>query len=500
MADFILAIDQGTTSSRAIVFGRDGAPRAIAQFELPQIYPQAGWVEHDPERIWLDTVAASRKAVRDAGLDVADIAAIGIANQRETVVMWERASGRPLHNAIVWQDRRTASLCDALRGRGLSDMVQERTGLVIDPYFSATKLAWLFDNVDRARDLALLGEIAFGTVDSFLLWRLTGGAVHATDITNASRTMLADLETGRWDGELFDLFGIPREAAAEIRPNSAQFGVATADFLGREVPILGMAGDQQAAAVGQACIAPGMIKATYGTGAFILLNTGPEPVRSGHRLLTTIAYQVDETTHYAVEGSIFIAGAAVQWLRDALGVVADAGATEALAAALTDNAGVYLVPAFAGLGAPYWNAAARGAVVGLSRNSDAAYLARAALEAAAYQTHDVLTAMAKDGTASPVSLRVDGGMASNSWLLGFLADILETPVERPTVIETTALGAALLAAIGAGWYRGLDEAAAVWRAERRFEPTMSAERRAQLLGGWHRAVAAVSAIGSGDLP
>ncbi len=491
MPEFILAIDQGTTSSRAIVFGRDGVPRGRGQAELAQIYPRPGWVEHDAERIWTDVVAACRAAVADAGLAAADIAAIGIANQRETVVVWDRATGRPIHNAIVWQDRRTAPLCDRLRGDGAGEMVGDRTGLVLDPYFSATKLAWLLDNVDGARAAAGRGELAFGTIDSFLLWRLTGGATHMTDATNAARTMLYDIHRLDWDQGLFDLFDVPRDMAPAVAPNVAPFGLATADLLGREVPVFAMVGDQQAAAIGQACIRPGMIKATYGTGAFILLNTGAEAVRSRHRLLTTIAYRVGAETAYAVEGSIFIAGAAVQWLRDGLGVIAAAAESEGLAAALTGNDGVYMVPAFTGLGAPHWDPAARGAIVGLTRDSGVAHLVRAALEAAAYQTHDVLAAMAADGGAPPLTLRVDGGMVGNDWMLQFLADILALRVERPRVTETTALGAALLAAIGVGWFDNLDAAGAVWRLDRGCDPAMAADRRAGLLAGWDKAVAAV---------
>jgi glycerol kinase len=493
MPDFILAIDQGTTSSRAIVFGRDGVPCGRGQAELPQIFPRSGWVEHDAERIWTDTVAACRAAVADAGLVADDIAAIGIANQRETVVVWERASGRPIHNAIVWQDRRTAAHCDRLRAAGEGEAITDRTGLVLDPYFSATKLAWLLDNVDGARAAAGRGELAFGTVDSFLLWRLTGGASHMTDATNAARTMLYDIHRLDWDQGLFDLFGVPSEMAPAVTPNIAPFGNATADLLGREIPVFAMAGDQQAAAIGQACTRPGMIKATYGTGAFILLNTGSAAVRSRRQLLTTLAYCLGAEPTYAVEGSIFVAGAAVQWLRDGLGVIGAAAESEGMAASLAGNDGVYMVPAFTGLGAPHWDPAARGTVIGLTRDSGAAHLVRAALEAAAYQTRDVLAAMAADGGTAPSTLRVDGGMVGNDWMLQFLADILALRVERPRVTETTALGAALLAAVGAGWFESLGAATAVWHLDRGCDPAMTADRRADLLAGWDNAVAAARA-------
>ncbi|MCP4327134.1 MAG: glycerol kinase GlpK [Alphaproteobacteria bacterium] len=494
MPDFLLAIDQGTTSSRAIVFGADGLPRGSAQIELPQIYPHPGWVEHDPDRIWQDSVTTCRAAVSDAGLEADDIAAIGIANQRETVVVWERASGRPIHNAIVWQDRRTARACDALREEGHEDTLRMRTGLVADPYFSATKLAWLLDSVDGARAAARRGELAFGTIDSFLLWHLTGGEVHATDVTNASRTLLFDIRRLNWDEDLFELFDIPLAMAPEVRSNVSDFGFAEPSILGRAVPICGIAGDQQAAAIGQACIRPGMIKATYGTGAFILLDTGPDPVLSENRLLTTVAFRVGDHCHYAVEGSIFVAGAAVQWLRDGVGVIGDAADTEALAESLADTGDVYLVPAFAGLGAPHWDAAARGAIVGLTQNSGAAQLVRAALEAAAFQTYDVLAAMTADGAAPPLALRVDGGMAANSWMLGFLADIANVRVERPVVTETTALGAVILASIGVGWFADLTAAERMWRLDRGFDPAMTTDRRANLLGGWQRAVEAVCVV------
>jgi len=494
MADFLLAIDQGTTSTRAIVFDRDGRPRGQAQRELPQIYPRPGRVEHDPERIWADVEATCRGALHESGLDATDIAAIGITNQRETVVVWERATGRPVHNAIVWQDRRTADLCARLARAGHDETVRAKTGLLLDPYFSATKLTWLLDNIADARARAERGELVFGTVDSFLLWRLSGSAAHATDATNAARTLLYDIHAQRWDPALFDLFEVPAAMAPEVRDNAGEFATATADLIGREVPVLGMAGDQQAAAIGQACLAPGLIKATYGTGAFILLNTGDIPVVSRHRLLTTLAYRLDGRATYAVEGSIFAAGAAVQWLRDGLGLVEHAAETEALAATIDGSGGVYLVPAFAGLGAPYWDPEARGALLGLTRASGAAEVARAALESVAYQTHDILAALAEDGAATPVTLRVDGGMVANDWLLGFLADLLDIRVERPRVTETTALGAAMLAGLGAGFYDDLDALGRLWRLDRGFDPDMPEARRRPLIDGWRRAVAATRAF------
>ncbi len=482
----ILAIDQGTTSTRAIVFDAAGVPRAAAQEELRQIFPAEGWVEHDPAEIWAATLAVCGQALAGAGLAARDMAAIGITNQRETTILWERESGRPVMNAIVWQDRRTAGLCGRLVEDGHEDMVARKTGLVVDPYFSASKIAWILDNVAGARDRAERGELAFGTVDAFLLWRLTG--VHATDATNAARTMLFDIHEQAWDDELLDLFGVPRAILPEVRDNSGEFGVAQAAHLGGEIPVTGMAGDQQAACVGQACFGPGMTKCTFGTGAFVLMNTGSAPVTSANRLLTTLAYRLEGRPVYAVEGSIFNAGTAVQWLRDGLGLIADAGETEALAAGIPDTGGVYLVPAFTGLGAPYWDPAARGAVLGLTRDSGRAEIARAALESVCYQTRDLMTAMAEDGAARPAALRVDGGMVANDWFLQYLADILDLPVERPAVVETTALGAAYLAGLGVGLYGSLEDVAGQWRCQRRFEPKLAAERRERLYAGWLEAV------------
>jgi glycerol kinase len=496
---YVLAIDQGTTSTRAMLFDAEGRPRGMAQKELTQLYPEPGWVEHDPEEIWASTLEVCRQALA-AGKVVADeIAAIGIANQRETAILWERGSGQPLHNAIVWQDRRTVEACRRLSEDGFGGTVAAKTGLVLDPYFSATKVAWLLDHVPGAREAAERGELAFGTVDCFLLFRLTDGRVHATDVTNASRTLLYDIHRQDWDDALLAAFRIPRALLPEVRSSVAAFGETALTLLGAAIPITGVAGDQQAAAVGQACLAPGMIKATYGTGAFILLNTGTNAVRSRHRLITTIAYRLaDGAAHYAIEGSIFTAGAAVQWLRDKLRVIASAAETAELAAGLPDNRGVYLVPAFTGLGAPYWEPDARGAILGLTRDSGPAELARAALEAVAYQTHDLMAAMAADGSARPTALRVDGGMVANDWLLQFLADILALPVARPAVSETTALGAAYLAGLATGFYRSPEAIARQWREERLFAPRMAAERRAGLLEGWRRAVAAVRGEGFRD--
>ena len=488
MSDFLLALDQGTTSTRAIVFSQDALPVGHAQVELPQIYPRPGWVEHDPEQIWRDTVRVAREAVANANLNAADIAAIGLTNQRETVVLWDRESGRPVHNAIVWQDRRTAPICDRLEREGNAELIQAKTGLVLDPYFSASKLTWLLDKVDGARAAAMRGELAFGTVDSFLLSRLTGGSVHATDATNAARTSLLDINTAGWDDGLFDLFAVPRELAPVIKNSADEFGTATADFLGREIPIFGMAGDQQAAAIGQACFERGMIKATYGTGAFILMNTGPAPVLSQSRLLTTIAYRLGGKVTYATEGSIFAAGSTIQWLRDELDFMDDAAESEELVRQTDDSGGIYLVPAFTGLGAPYWDPDVRGAIVGLTRGSGRPAIVRAALESVAYQTRDILDALAQDGAGRPTTLRVDGGMVENRLLLGLLADILDLRVERPQVSETTALGAAMLAGLGAGLYRDIEEVARLWKLDRGVDSDMPEPRRQELLKGWRRAV------------
>jgi glycerol kinase len=486
-ADHILAIDQGTTSTRAILFDREARVVAFAQRELKQHYPEPGWVEHDPEDIWRDTLAVAREAL--AGIGIGQIAAIGITNQRETAVVWDRATGEPIHRAIVWQDRRTTERCAALKAEGAEPLVSEATGLLLDPYFSATKVAWILNHVAGARERAERGELAFGTIDSFLLWRLTGGAVHATDVTNASRTSLFDIRANRWDGELCRLFGVPEAILPEVHENSRVFGATAASLFDAPIPIAGIAGDQQAALFGQACFAPGMAKSTYGTGCFLLLNTGAEAVRSRHRLLTTPAWRSAGQTTYALEGSIFVAGAAVKWLRDALGVIGDAAETDALAAQVPDSHGVYMVPAFVGLGAPHWEPDARGAIFGLTLDAGFAHLARAALEAVAYQTFDLVEAMAADGAAPPAELRLDGGMAANGWLCQFLADVLQVPVERPRNLETTALGAAFHAGLATGVWPDLTALADIWRRQDAFRPRMAWDRRNKLVAGWKRAVA-----------
>ncbi|HVV93549.1 MAG TPA: glycerol kinase GlpK, partial [Hyphomicrobiales bacterium] len=468
MADgrFILAIDQGTTSTRAIVFDRRGQVRAVAQRPLAQHFPGDGLVEHDLEEIWQATVATVREAVAKAGLAAGDLAAIGIANQRETTALWERASGRPVHRAIVWQDRRTAAVCARLREEGAEPPVRAKTGLVLDPYFSATKLAWLLDHVEGARGEAARGALAFGTIDSFLLWRLTGGRVHATDAANASRTLLYDIHRQRWDAELLRLFAVPPTLLPEVVDNAAVLGMTEPALFGAPVPVAGMAGDQQAALIGQGCLRPGMAKATYGTGAFILANTGQHPVGSPSGLLATTAWRLGGEATYALEGAIFVAGAAIKWLRDGLGVVRDAAETAALAATVPDDHRVFLVPAFVGLGAPYWDPGARGLIAGLGFDAGPAHLARAALEAVAYQTADLVGAMAAAGTGALATLRIDGGMAANDWLCQFLADVLGLPVERPRNVETTALGAAMLAGVATGVWPGLAAAAAAcWSSE-----------------------------------
>ncbi len=488
----ILAIDQGTTSSRAIVFGPDLAVRGLAQREFAQHFPADGWVEHDPEDIWRTTVETARQALAAAGLSAGDIAGIGITNQRETCVLWDRRTGRPIHNAIVWQDRRTTDMCRTLKAAGHEAVVTAKTGLLLDPYFSATKIAWLLQNVEGARASAEAGHLAFGTIDTFLLWRLTGGKVHATDATNASRTLLYDIHTGAFDDDLLRLFGVPRSVLPEVRDCDASYGETEPSILGAAVPILGIAGDQQAATIGQACFAPGMVKATYGTGCFAVLNTGSEPVASRNRLLTTVAYQLSGKRTYALEGSIFIAGAAVQWLRDGLRIIESAKDSNRLAANADPGQDVYLVPAFVGLGAPYWQPEARGAVVGLTRGSGPNELARAALEAVCYQTRDLLDAMRGDWSAAAKSvLRVDGGMVASDWTMQFLADMLDAPVERPTVLETTALGAAWLAGHRAGVWPDAEGFAKLWKLERAFKPALAAAERARKYAGWQRAVRAV---------
>ncbi|MCB1883558.1 MAG: glycerol kinase GlpK [Geminicoccaceae bacterium] len=493
---YVLAIDQGTTSSRAILFDEGGRIAASAGRELPQRYPADGWVEHDPEAIWADTLAVCRDALAKAGCGADALAAIGITNQRETVVVWERATGKPIHDAIVWQDRRTADACRRLVDEGAEGLVRERTGLVVDAYFSGTKIAWLLDNVPRARDRAARGELAAGTIDSFLLYRLTNGRVHATDAANASRTMLCDIHKGTWDPDLLRLLNVPESVLPRIVDNAGDLGVADAAHLGSPVPVAGMAGDQQAATFGQACFAPGTMKSTYGTGCFALLNTGGRAVPSRNRLLTTVLWSLDGKRTYAIEGSIFVAGAAVQWVRDGLRAIDTAAQSEELARSVPDSHGVYMVPAFTGLGAPWWDPDARGAILGLTRDSDRAHIVRAALESVAYQTADLLGAMADDVAAAgtgglPDALRVDGGMVANDWVCQCLADTLARPVERPAVIETTALGAAYLAGLAVGFYPSMAAIEGQWRLDRRFEPALDEATRGRRLSGWADAVARV---------
>jgi len=484
----LLAIDQGTTSTRAIVFDARGGKLGSHQLELPQSFPANAWVEHDAARIWADTQDCVRGALAAAQLDARAIAALGITNQRETTVIWDRATGEPIAPAIVWQDRRTAAFCAAHADR--SAWLSARTGLLLDPYFSATKIAWLLDHVPGARRQAEAGQLAFGTIDSWLLWNLTGGTVHATDATNASRTALFNIHTQQWDDELLAFFNVPRALLPAVRDSADDYGQTAPTLFGAAMPVCGIAGDQQAALVGQACFAPGMMKSTYGTGCFAVLNTGAQCVASHHRLLSTVAYRIGGQTTYALEGSIFVAGAAVQWLRDAVHLIKSAGETEALARSVRDAGGVYLVPAFTGLGAPYWDPEARGAILGLTRDTGLAHIVRAALESVAYQTRDLLDAMAADSLA-PTELRVDGGMVVNDWLAQFLANALQLPVLRPRVTETTALGAAFLAGLGAGVYPSLAAIAALWAEERRFAPALAADTARALHTGWLSAVARV---------
>ena len=489
MEKFILAIDQGTTSSRAILF--DGACRikAVAQQEFPQHYPHSGWVEHEPEDLWETAIATCRKVMSEAQVSASDIAAIGITNQRETTVVWDRTTGKAIHRAIVWQDRRTADICAGLKSAGLEDTVSKRTGLLLDPYFSGTKVAWILDNVPGARDAANAGKLAFGTVDSFLLWRLTGGKVHATDATNASRTLLYDINKKRWSLYLLDLIRVPPNMLPGIKDCAADFGTTDPALFGGAIPITGIAGDQQAAGIGQACFLPGMVKSTYGTGCFALLNTGASPVFSKNRLLTTVAYSLNGNVSYALEGSIFIAGAAVQWLRDGLGLIGTAAQSGALAADSDPEQDVYLVPAFVGLGAPYWDAECRGAMFGLTRATSRKEIARAALESVCYQTRDLVEAMRADwGAARETVLRVDGGMVASDWTMQCLSDVLAAPVDRPKVLETTALGAAYLAGLKIGFYPEPAEFAKRWSLDRRFMPVLAETERARKYAGWQDAV------------
>ncbi|WP_070989070.1 glycerol kinase GlpK [Halofilum ochraceum] len=491
----ILAIDQGTTSSRAIVHDFRGRVVASSQLEFDQHYPHGGWVEHDPEDLWQSTLRVAREALGQADREGVDVVALGITNQRETTVVWDTRSGEAIHNAIVWQDRRTAEYCARLKSEGYEAQVTERSGLLLDPYFSATKVAWILDNVPGARDKATAGRLAFGTVDSWLIWRLTGGRVHATDATNASRTMLFNIHEQRWDDELLALFDVPRSMLPTVLDSADDFGSADSGYIGRALPIRGVAGDQHAAVVGQTCFTPGMIKSTYGTGCFALMNTGPTPVTSHNRLLTTMAYRLAGQPTYALEGSIFVAGATIKWLRDDLGMLESATDSEEYARRADPDDDVYLVPAFTGLGAPYWDPDARGAIFGLTRKTGVPELTRAALEAVCYQTHDLVVAMAADANTPVRELRVDGGMVPNNWLLQRLADLVGVSVERPRDTETTALGASYLAGLGHGVWGSLEEVRGQWALEARFEPSITNEERDRRLAGWHRAVRHVTDSG-----
>ncbi len=489
MPDFILAIDQGTTSSRAIVYDKNLNAKGVGQQEFKQYYPASGWVEHDAEEIWKSVLAVCKTAIRKSKVKAQDIRAIGITNQRETVVIWDRKTGKPIHRAIVWQDRRTADYCKELKDRGLESKVRAKTGLLLDPYFSGTKIAWLLDNVKGARARAEAGELAFGTIDTFLIWRLTGGKVHATDATNASRTMIYNIISGKWDDELLRELNIPASLLPVVKDCAADFGTTNPKLLGAVIQIGGVAGDQQAATIGQACFEPGMMKSTYGTGCFALLNTGDRAVTSRNRLLTTVAYQINGKPTYALEGAIFIAGAAVQWLRDGLNIIKSATETGALAAKSDPNQQVYMVPAFVGLGAPYWNADARGALFGLTRGTTKKELARAALESVCYQTRDLLEAMQKDwGSAGQTVLRVDGGMTASDWTMQCLADIIDAPVDRPKALESTAIGAAYLAGYHVGLLPPPEEFAKSWKRDKRFSAKMKADERDRKYAGWKEAV------------
>ena len=498
---FVLAIDQGTTSSRAIVFRSDISIAAVARAEFPQHFPASGWVEHEPEDIWTSTIATCREALNKANVTPEDIAAIGITNQRETTVVWDRATGAAVHRAIVWQDRRTADICARLKVEGHEPAISAKTGLIIDPYFSGTKVAWILDHVPGARARAERGELLFGTVDCYLLWRLTAGRVHATDATNASRTLLFNIHTGQWDDDLLKILRVPRSMLPEVKDSSHHFGDSTPDLFGGAIAISGIAGDQQAATIGQACFSPGMIKSTYGTGCFALLNTGATPVASSNKLLTTIAYQLQGKRTYALEGSIFVAGSAVQWLRDGIGLIKQASDTDPLADQSASTQIVYLVPAFVGMGAPYWNPRVRGALFGLTRNTGPAEIAHAVLESVCYQTVDLLAAMRADwpdAESANIVLRVDGGVTASQWTMQRLADLLDAPVDRPVIQETTALGAAYLAGLAAGIYPEPAKFADNWRLEHRFKPNMSQATRERKLAGWARAVKGLLASDEGE--
>lgn len=490
MSRYILSIDQGTTSSRAILFDSSGRSIFSSQLEFTQYFPKDGWVEHDPEEIWSTTLSVVQDVLKFARENENEIAAIGITNQRETAVVWDRTTGEPVYNAIVWQDRRTAAYCETLRKQGKEQLVADKTGLLLDPYFSGTKLNWILENVENVRSRAEQGQLAFGTIDSFLIWRLTGGKSHTTDATNGSRTLIFNIHQQRWDDELLELFAIPKSMLPEVLDCAAEFGTSEQDVIGVEIPITGVAGDQQAALIGQACFEPGMIKSTYGTGCFMVLNTGTWALSSKNKLLTTVGYRLNGKTTYALEGSIFVAGAAVQWLRDGIGIIDSAGTTESLASSLDSNNGVYIVPAFTGLGAPHWDPDARGAIFGITRDTGPAELVRATLESICYQTLDLLEAKRRDGVQA-TRLRVDGGMVGNQWFCAFLADILNITVERPVYTETTALGAAFLAGLQVGIFDSLDSIKDVWKVDQSFEPTMAMAERNRLVDDWHACVGKV---------
>ena len=493
MQKYILALDQGTTSSRAIIFDKAGTIVSLAQKEFTQLFPQAGWVEHDANEIWSTQFGVAAEAITKAGLSVENIAAIGITNQRETTIVWDKITGIPVYNAIVWQDKRTAAFCDSLKANGTDKLIQQKTGLVVDAYFSATKIKWILDNVAGARDKANRGELCFGTVDSWLLWKFTKGMVHATDVSNASRTMLCNIHTLQWDAELLEIFTIPESMLPEIRSSSEVYGHTQNILSAHNVPIAGIAGDQHAALFGQMCIRPGMVKNTYGTGCFMLMNTGQKPVISTNNLLTTVAWQVNGITEYALEGSVFIAGAIIQWLRDSLGIIKTSGEVESLAKQVKNSEGVYVVPAFAGLGAPHWNQQARGLITGLTRGSNAAHIARAALDSIAYQTMDVLKAMEADSGISIKELRVDGGGTVNDLLMQFQSDILNTSVVKPVITETTALGAAYLAGLAVGYWQNIEDIQNQWQINKTFTPSMEEPERSKLSKEWQRSVRAAKA-------
>ncbi|MGY6521692.1 MAG: glycerol kinase GlpK [Mongoliitalea sp.] len=488
MTHYILSLDQGTTSSRAIVFDKQGQIVSVEQKDFKQYFPKSGWVEHDPQEIWSSQSSVMIEALANQGIKASQIAAIGITNQRETTLVWDRTTGKAIYNAIVWQDRRTASFCDELKAAGKAELIAEKTGLILDAYFSATKLKWILDHVEGAREKASKGELAFGTVDTWLVWKLSSGKTHVTDVSNASRTMLYNIHEKQWDKELLDLFDIPASVLPEVKSSSEIYGTTSGDILSHKIPIAGIAGDQQAALFGQLCTQVGMAKTTYGTGCFLMMNTGDAPVKSTNRLLTTVAWEINGKMQYALEGSVFIGGAAIQWLRDGIELMSEAKESESLANQLEDNDGVYFVPALAGLGAPHWDANARGAFFGITRGTTAAHMARAALEAIAYQVNDVIKAMEKDSEKPTIEMRVDGGATANNFLMQFQSDILQCSIQRPKIIETTALGAAFLAGLAVGFWKDEEELKALWEADRAFEPQMDVAKAEKFLHFWHKAV------------